>query len=225
NSQTANAISLHLGLVPEGRENDVLNSLVEDIRSRDNGLTAGDVGYRYVLRALEEGGRTDVIFDMNSSYDKPGYGWQLAHGATALTESWQAFDYKSNNHLMLGHLAEWLYTGLCGLRQADGSVAFRHTLVDPQPVGDITSASATYESPYGPIGVSWCIEDGEYTVDVEIPANATSTVMLPTSNISAVTEYGTPLLQASGVTGISHQGEDRLAVTVGSGKYRFNVKK
>ncbi|MDE7397522.1 MAG: family 78 glycoside hydrolase catalytic domain, partial [Muribaculum sp.] len=39
NSQTANAISLHLGLVPEGRENDVLNSLVEDIRSRDNGLT------------------------------------------------------------------------------------------------------------------------------------------------------------------------------------------
>ena len=60
---------------------------MRDIRQRGNALTAGDVGYRYVLRALEDAGRTDVIFEMNNRYDVPGYGWQLAHGATALTES------------------------------------------------------------------------------------------------------------------------------------------
>jgi len=30
--------------------------------------------------------QADVIFDMNSRTDVPGYGYQLAHGATALTE-------------------------------------------------------------------------------------------------------------------------------------------
>ncbi len=29
---------------------------------------------RYLLRALAEGGRSDVIFDMTNQSDKPGYG-------------------------------------------------------------------------------------------------------------------------------------------------------
>lgn len=63
---------------------------MQDIRSRGNALTAGDVGYNYVLRALEQSGNSQVIFDMNSRYDVYGYGYMLAQGATALPESWQA---------------------------------------------------------------------------------------------------------------------------------------
>lgn len=226
NSQTANAISLHLGLVPEGREADVLAHLIADIRDRGNALTAGDVGYRYVLRALEEGGRTDVIFDMNSRYDKPGYGWQLAHGATALTESWQAYDYKSNNHLMLGHLAEWLYSGLGGLRQAPGSTAYRHALVDPRPVGDITSASTSYATPYGRVATSWSLEpDGTFSVDADVPANTTATVMLPTADSALISDYGAPVVAGErGIHSIVPSADGkRLAVTVGSGRYSFKV--
>jgi hypothetical protein len=97
NSQTANAMALYTGLVSDERRAAILQNLIRDIRERGNALTAGDVGYRYVLRALEDGGRSDIIFDMNSRYDVPGYGWQLAHGATALTESWQAYGFVSNN--------------------------------------------------------------------------------------------------------------------------------
>ena len=70
----------------------VIDALIKDIRNRNNALTAGDIGYRYVLRALEDAGRSDVIFEMNSRDDVPGYGYQLKHGATALTESWQAYE-------------------------------------------------------------------------------------------------------------------------------------
>ena len=64
--------------------------LSRDVRKRGNALTAGDVGYRYLLRALADGGRSDVIFDINNQSGKPGYGMQLAKGATSLTEAWDA---------------------------------------------------------------------------------------------------------------------------------------
>ena len=51
-SQTANAISLALGLVPEERRHAVLDNLVADVRSHQNDLTAGDIGFHYVLEAL-----------------------------------------------------------------------------------------------------------------------------------------------------------------------------
>ena len=55
---------LALGMGPEERRADVLNKLVEDIRAHGNHTTAGDVGFHYVIQALGEGGRSDVIYDM-----------------------------------------------------------------------------------------------------------------------------------------------------------------
>ena len=221
NSQTANAISLYMGLTETSERPRVLQSLVNDIRSRNNALTAGDIGYRYVLRALEAEGKTDVIYDMNKKYDVPGYGWQLAHGATALTESWQAYGFVSNNHFMLGHLMEWLFSGLGGIRQQDESVAFKKILIDPQVVGDITSAATTYESPYGNISCEWKIENGNYTLHVTIPANATAQIILPAKHIENVTEYGVPLEKRQGIT--TEPIGEKLRVNVGSGNYRFEI--
>ena len=107
NSQAGNALALYSGICEPQNRDAVLANLVQDIRSRGNALTAGDVGYNYVLRALEQSGNSQVIFDMNSRYDVYGYGYMLAQGATALPESWQALPRKSHNHLMLGHLLEW----------------------------------------------------------------------------------------------------------------------
>src|SRR4051812_6707182 len=102
-SQAANAMAVFMKLVDPTDKEAVVDNIVKDIRSRNNSLTAGDIGYRYLLRVLAEEGLSDVIFDMNSRSDVPGYGYQIAKGATALTESWQAFATNSNNHFMLGH--------------------------------------------------------------------------------------------------------------------------
>ena len=45
-------------------------------------LTAGDIGYRYLLRALEQEGQSQLIYEMNSKTDVPGYGYQHSKGAT-----------------------------------------------------------------------------------------------------------------------------------------------
>ncbi len=232
-SQCANALSLYLDLPDPDFRGEVIESLVADIRGRDNALTAGDIGYRYVLRALEESGRSDIIFDMNSKYDVPGYGWQLAHGATALTESWQAYENVSNNHLMLGHLMEWLFGGLGGLRQSEGSVAFRDILIDPQIVGDVTSARTTYESPYGRITCEWSRTPTAYTLRVDVPANCRAVVCLPTDDPERITEYGAPVSSRGDITPLGTVpegmlfGEGRTEASrwaVGSGSYLFEVR-
>ena len=113
-SQCANAIPLVMGICEPTNRAAVLNSIVEDVRARSNALTAGDVGYRYLLRALADGGRSDVIFDMNNQSDKPGYGKQLAKGKTSLTEAWNGG--ASQDHFMLGQIQEWFYHDLAGIK-------------------------------------------------------------------------------------------------------------
>ncbi|MFA6876895.1 MAG: alpha-L-rhamnosidase C-terminal domain-containing protein, partial [Parabacteroides sp.] len=163
-----------------------------------------------------------VIYDMNNIYNTPGYGWQLAHGATALTESWQGYAYLSNNHLCLGHLMGWFFSGLGGIGQADQSIAFKQIVIHPQPAGDVREAQTSYQSPHGQIVSNWKRSDKDFTLHVEIPANATASVYLPATNPENITESGILLKEAN----MPFRGESNkyTVVTIGSGSYNFNVK-
>jgi hypothetical protein len=187
-SQTASAMALFMNLTTDDHRSQVLQTLVDDITHRVDTakagealVTAGDVGYRYVLQALFQGDRNDVIWQMNRRDDVPGYAYQLRQGATALTESWQAYDNVSNNHLMLGHLMEWLFQAPGGIRQAENSVAWRHIIIEPQMVGTLTWAKASYLSPQGLIVCHWTAspDRDNWTVDVSIPEGAEAEVRLP----------------------------------------------
>jgi hypothetical protein len=221
-SQTANSMAVFMELVEPKYKNAVVENIVKDIRERKNSLTAGDIGYRYLVRVLEDNGRSDVIFDMNSRSDVPGYGFQLAHGATSLTESWQAYRFVSNNHFMLGHLMEWFYSGLGGIRQSENSIGFRHIDIHPEPVGDVLNAEASYLSPYGTISTKWKKEDGAFELNIEIPVNTTATVYLPASERSEITERGKPISNRDDVKILKYE-QGKVLIAVGSGDYNFHV--
>ena len=178
-SQTSNAIALYMGLVEDKNRSAVTENLVKDIRSHNNSLTAGDIGYHYLLKTLQDAQRSDVIYDMNNRSDVPGYGYQLAKGATALTESWQGLPNVSNNHFMLGHIMEWFYEGLAGISQKENSVGYKNIVIRPQVVGDITYAAASYLSPYGKIRSSWKRMGSRFTLNVSVPPNALAEIYLP----------------------------------------------
>ena len=224
NSQTANAMALYMDLVEPQYRQDILNNLIEDIRSRGNAVTAGDIGYRYVLCALAENGAEDVIYDMNSRYDVPGYGYQIAKGATALAESWMALEQLSNNHCMLGHLYEWLYSGLGGISQSSASVAYKEIVIDPKPVGDINAVKTSYKSAYGLIRSEWKNTDAAFVQLVEVPANATALVHLPAADLKAVSESGVPVAEVRGIT-VEKPVDGKIVLRVGSGIYNFKVEK
>jgi alpha-L-rhamnosidase len=217
-SQTANAMAVYMKLVAPEDKAAVTDHIVEDIRRNKNSLTSGDIGYRYLLRVLEDAGRSDVICEMNSRDDVPGYGYQLARGATALTESWQALPSVSNNHFMLGHLLEWFYSGLGGIRQENDAVAFKHIKIHPDMVKGVTHAETSYASPYGLISTAWKKEGTGLSLDVEIPANTTATIYIPAT-------AGQQLIEGN-KTAPSAQlryEKGRILIRTGSGKYHFTV--
>lgn len=215
-SQTANAMALYTGLVEDGQKEIVLQHIIDDIAKHNNSLTTGDIGSVYLLRVLNEANRSDIIYKMNNRSDVPGYGFQLANGATALTESWQAYRYVSNNHLMLGHLMEWFYSGLAGISQEQGSVAFKKILIRPQPVGDITFAKASYWCPYGLIKSEWEKHDNTFDLQINIPPNTTATIHLP------IVGKGN-MVVTKGIRFVTKE-KNKLIFTAGPGHHKLTVK-
>lgn len=216
-SQTSMAMPLVIGLVEEKHQEAVFKNLVDSITATGKKLTAGDVGFHFLVQALQEGGASQLLYDMNFRDDVPGYGYQLRKGATALTESWQALEVVSNNHLMLGHIMEWFYGGLAGIRQSDRSVAWSNIVIQPEVVGDISYVKGSYESLYGTIVSEWKKEGNVFTLNVTIPANTQATVYIPGAKGRQVTEGG------EAVQIIAYK-DDYALVGVGAGKYEFVVK-
>jgi alpha-L-rhamnosidase len=222
-SQCANAIPLVMGLVAEPNRAAVLAALVQTVEADGLAVTAGDVGYRYLLRALADGGRSDLIFAMNHQSAKPGYGYQLRQGATSLTEAWDARRASSQNHFMLGQIMEWFYGDLAGITPDPAGPGFKRFLLRPQPVGDITWAKARYDSVRGPIESHWQRAGDNFRLKVVVPANTTATVYLPARPGSDVLESGAPAARQPGVTFLRHE-VDRVVFVIGSGTFDFESR-
>ena len=215
-SQTAMSMPLCVGLVNESDRKEVFKNLVESINKSGKSLTAGDIGFHFLVKALEEGGGSQLLFDMNFRNDVPGYGFQLKKGATALTESWPALEEVSNNHLMLGHIMEWFYTGLGGIKQEENSVGFRNITIRPEIVGDLTWMKSSYQSPYGKIRSEWKKENNILEMKVEIPVNTSASIYLLTDQEASITENGKK-------AEVLKTADGKYFCKVGSGIYTYQM--
>ncbi|QOY90836.1 family 78 glycoside hydrolase catalytic domain [Paludibaculum fermentans] len=185
-SQTSLAVPLAMGIAPAAARPKLVEKLVADIRAKGNHTSAGDIGYHYVLAALLQAGRSDVIFDMANEKTAPSYAAQLAAGSTALTEAWDSNPNSSQNHFMLGHIEEWFYAGLAGLRTDPAAPGLSHLILQPEPVGDVTWAKASWDSPRGLIAVEWRIEGGKFRYTVDLPPGVSAEVRMPAGAPKAI---------------------------------------
>ncbi|WP_033328770.1 family 78 glycoside hydrolase catalytic domain [Streptomyces yerevanensis] len=203
-TQAAQALALDEGLVPEGERGKVLDALVELVHAhRPFGggphLSGGTLGLAPIVRALHEGGRDDVLWDVLREDTRPSYGYFMAPttanpgGLTTVPEEWGMGN--SKNHMILLQIEEWFHSGLVGIRQARGKAGYRELVIDPRPVGGLTHAEGSYRTPYGVVSAQWIRENGRFRLDVELPPNTTAEVRLPTG--------------------------DRATHAVGSGKHTF----
>jgi hypothetical protein len=222
-SQCANALPLVFDIVEPVDRARVFASLVSDVEAHGNSMTAGDVGFRFLLRALARGGRSDLIYKMINQDDKPGYGYQLKRGATSLCESWDADNVSSHNHFMLGQITEWFYKDLAGIHTDPAGPGFKKIIINPQPVGDLTWAKASYDSIRGTIVSDWKRAGDKFTLNITIPANTTATVFLPAKSTEDVVEGGKPAKQSADVKPI-RQEDERAVYEIGSGVYRFESR-
>jgi hypothetical protein len=218
-SQTAMSMPLCFGMVEDHYREKVFENLLDTIVAGNKALTAGDVGFHYLVEALTKGGASQLLFDMINRDDVPGYGFQLKKGATALTESWQALEVVSNNHLMLGHVMEWFYAGLAGIRQSENSVAYKEIEIRPEVVGDLSFVKAGFRSPYGLIRSEWKRTAEGFEIEVQIPANTTAKIYLPTNDPASVKINGE---KATKRTPLKVTEQAKTCLQVGSGIYHIS---
>jgi hypothetical protein len=224
--QTANGMALSLGLVPSGREASVLERLIADIRARQNQQTAGDIGHWYLLHALAEFGRSDVIYDLTARTNLGSYGFIVRNGWTSLPEAWNVDTGASMNHCMLGHIQEWFLGWVVGIRPDPAAPGFRRFLLQPHPVGDLTWARGSYDSVRGTIRCAWQQAHGRFTLEVTVPPNTRATVWMPAESANKVREGGRSLSASRGARFLRQEpgtpaAPARVVLEVASGTYQF----
>ncbi len=113
-------------------------------------------------------------------------------------------------------------SGLVGIDQETDSVGFERIVIRPAMPPGLSRAMASYDSIRGRIESEWALEDGVLNVRVNIPANSTARIFIPSVFPGAVQETGIPAADTSGVTAVE-QADGCCIISVGSGEYHFQV--
>jgi alpha-L-rhamnosidase len=224
-TQAAQALPLAEGLVPEAEQERVLDALVELIYSYQPfgggpHLSGGTIGLQSIVRALSDGNRDDVLWEVLQEDTRPSYGFFLAPttenpgGLTTIPEYWDMHD--SKNHMILSQIDEWFTSGLAGIRQAPGSTAYREVMIDPRIVGDLTHVEGSQQTPQGEVAVEWTLNDGSFRLDVTVPSNTRAEIRVPTRG-------GRVRSRAHGAARFVHMDGDRAVYRAGSGSYSFTT--
>jgi len=244
-TQTTYALPLSVGIVPDDREQAVVESLVEKIRSEDDGkLQTGFIGTRPLLNTLVNHGYEELAYTIVSQPEQPGWVYMVRNGATTMWERWDSdaqigSGMNSFNHRPWTLVSEWFYRHLAGIDAAEPG--FERVEISPSVVEDLSWAEAETETVRGTVAVRWertatpgsgRLRDG-LSLESVIPGNATGTIRIPTlggENVR-VRESGKTIWNNGNRTRPDHAGieaidrdDDAVVVDVVSGEYSFELE-
>ena len=215
--QGADVFPLAFGVVPEERRDNVFQSLLNHVDKNKGHLDTGILATPLLLEVLTEMGRKDLAFSIMNQRDFPSFGhYILGKGATTLWEEWDGRG--SHSHPMYGSVIRWFYKALAGFNPDPKQPGFKHIIFKPTPCGDLEFAKASYNSLYGPIASDWKTNKDDFTLNIDIPANTTATVFVPTTDENKVR-----FDKNVGVKFIRFEN-NRAIYSVGSGKFQFKSK-
>ena len=226
NSLTSNLLPMAFRMVPKELEQKIFDNILYKIMSEANGhISCGLVGCQWINRVLSDYGRPDVAYLLASNTTYPGWGYMVSQGATTIWELWNGNTadpaMNSGNHVMLiGDLVIWLYEYLGAIQSDIEQPGFKHIVMKPTRINNLTWVNASHTSLYGPIKSAWKEENSKFIWDVSIPANTWATIYIPARSEKDITEGGQKALSAPGLkfTGM----KDNYAIfEAGSGDYHF----
>ncbi|SDT48222.1 alpha-L-rhamnosidase [Mucilaginibacter mallensis] len=229
-TQTAYVLALQFDMLPEDLRQQAAERLAKNIKGYGNHLTTGFLGTPYICHVLSRFGYTDVAYKLLLQDTYPSWLYPVKMGATTIWERWdgirpdgsfEAVSMNSFNHYSYGAIGDWMYRVVAGIdTKADGP-GYKQIVIKPNPGGGFTYVSADYETNYGKVSSHWKIDGDNFLLDVEVPANTTATVYIPTKDSNTLMEGGKPVSGAGDIKVVGPEG-GYVVVTVGSGVYHFS---
>lgn len=177
-SQTSRLLPLWFGLVPDDDRARAVKGLEEEIRDRDGThLWTGTMGTAALQRVLPEVGLAGLMYEIATQTTYPSWGHQVAEGATTVWETWGGNQGFSRNMKLMSSIATFLFRDVAGL--APAAPGWERIRIEPKLTETLTHASASVQTVRGEAAVSWRASDGEFQMDVRVPASSTADVRLP----------------------------------------------
>ncbi|KAI1319255.1 glycoside hydrolase family 78 protein [Xylariaceae sp. FL0255] len=214
-TQTGLTLPLYFDLfVVPGQDVAAASRLKQIIANNDYLVGTGFAGTHLLGLTLTEYNLTDIFYKMILQTTVPSWLYQVVMNGTTTWERWDSLlpngtvnedGMTSFNHYAFGSVANWMFRTIGGLAPAEPGQGqgyevggWKTVRIAPVPGGGLTSAKATYLSPYGYVATEWEVGPVGFDLTVTVPPNSQAEVYLP--------------------------GTDGEAYwTVGSGKHSFSV--
>ncbi len=165
NLQGANAFAVDLGLGDE-RTYQNLVAYYRKLGHFDTGIFGTDV----LTRVLFEHGDGQTAVNLLLSKDIISYDGMRRSGATTIWEYWPcSLRDRSRNHPMFGAIAAYLYDYLLGIRNKEGSVAYRDIVIAPVLVEGINRLEGDRLLPGGTVSTAYEKEGSLVSFHITIP--------------------------------------------------------
>ncbi len=220
--QTSQLVPLAFGMVPEQYIQKVVDSLVDDIVSKDYHLDTGCVGAREILPVLSNCGYADVAYKILTRRTYPSWGFMTESGASSLWEMWETTT-RSRAHYFLGTYDEWLYQYLAGVTNIKNG--YESYTVNPYIPNELSYVNCKINTVRGELESSWKKNsNGSITMTLKVPFGSKASVYFPTGDTQNITLNGAVLdKKCAGVMELGSADGNMYAV-LGSGSYVFVCK-
>ncbi len=228
-TQTAYLLALAFDLLDEELEQKAIPHLLEQIQLTDNHLRTGFLGTPLLPLVLDKIGETDLMYDILFKETYPSWFYSINQGATTMWERWNSYTRKdgfnkggmnSFNHYAYGAIGRWMYERIAGIKPV--KEGYKEIEIAPIPGGPLTSAAATYNSPYGKVSSSWKLVDKEFNLDIIVPPNTTAQVLVPGNTQESIKVNGIQFEENSNIKLLS-KTKKAFVFKVNPGTYAFKT--
>lgn len=163
-TQACEALPLYWGMVPEDKVSDVAEAFRQTFLEK-RAFASGEVGLPYIIQTASRYGMNELICSFITKPEHPSYYAFVKEGLTTLGEYWEE-NPRSHCHDMMGHIIEWYYNGLAGIKPLEPG--FKKVLIKPYLPESMNYMKCRYESVSGMIQVILTRKDGRVEVETDI---------------------------------------------------------
>ncbi|WP_048695878.1 family 78 glycoside hydrolase catalytic domain [Catenovulum maritimum] len=217
-SQTATAMALHLGLVPDQQRAAVAKALAERIVKVNKGhYTTGILGHRGLYTALNDSGHAEITDLLLHQRSYPSLAYMTeTHDLTTWPEvplEWskeERYPRNSFSHPMHSGFAAMFHESIGGIRPDPAHPGFERIILKPSFLPSLKWAKAEHRSPYGLITSHWQRKGSSVIWQVSIPTGSSALLELAQLGAQQVVVNG---------QSVAHTG-----VELSSGQWTIEIK-
>lgn len=169
---------LYYGLIDDPQKKACVSARLSKLVRTEGTFDTGAYGTPAIGEALSDNGYVDDYYSLLTQTEYPGYGWQIANGATSLWEQW-AYDgsMHSHSHAFYAGADASFYRIFCGIRPTGNG--FRHVKIAPNLPERMSFAECTLKTVSGTFRVNVEKISEGFSISLTIPPNTDAEVVFP----------------------------------------------